>query len=139
MVNNVGEMMAKFGVDGKVVGGKVFNSGHINTTCLVVMENNGKRKNYVLQRINTNVFKRPVEVMENIANVTGFIRDGLEEAGCDASRMVLNFKQAPNGNYFVVDDMNGYWRLYDYIDKSVTFDQADSHVLYEAGKAFGEF
>ena len=58
MRNKVNELMEKFNCDGEVVYIGLFNSGHINTTCLVVVEDNGKLKKYVFQRINTNVFKR---------------------------------------------------------------------------------
>lgn len=139
MVNKINEMMEKFGIGGEFKGYKVFNSGHINTTCMVTMEEDGVERQYVLQKINTNVFKRPVEVMDNIANVTSFIRDKYEEVGYDASRRVLNFKHTPNGNYYATDNNGDYWRVYDFIDNSITFDEASSEVLYETGKAFGDF
>ena len=103
MVNTINEMMKSFGIGGKFKDYKVFNSGHINTTCLVVMDEDGEEKKYVLQKINTNVFEIPEDVMGNIVNVTGFIRDKYEEAGYDASRSVLNFHQSVYGYYFVID------------------------------------
>lgn len=139
MVNTINEMMKSFGIGGKFKDYKVFNSGHINTTCLVVMDEDGEEKKYVLQKINTNVFEIPEDVMGNIVNVTGFIRDKYEDAGYDASRSVLNFHQSVYGNYFVIDYYGDYWRVYDYIDNSITYDEADAEVLYETGKAFGEF
>ena len=139
MRNKVNELMEKFNCDGEVVYIGLFNSGHINTTCLVVVEDNGQQKKYVFQRINTNVFKNPEGVMKNISSVTGFIKDKIERQGEDSTRRVLNFKQAPDGNSFVIDDNGGYWRAYDFVDNSVTFDVADKDVMYETGKAFGEF
>lgn len=139
MIKKITEMIDKFEIPGEFVDFKMFKSGLINTTCLVTMQEDGEEKKYVLQKINTNVFKKPVEVMDNIANVTGFIRDKYEEAGYDASRRVLNFKQAPDGNYYVVDDNNGYWRMYDFIDNSITYDVPNEKVLEGAGRAFGEF
>ena len=38
-----------------------YGNGHINDTFLVVAD-----KRYILQRMNTSIFTRPVELMENI-------------------------------------------------------------------------
>ena len=38
--------------------------GHINTTYKVFFFRGGEIKDYILQRVNTYVFKNPVEVME---------------------------------------------------------------------------
>ena len=139
MSNNVDEMIARFNKSGKVIGHKVFNSGHINNTVLLYVDEGGKCNKYVLQRINTNVFNRPEEVMENIANVTKYIGRELEIRGISSQGRVLNFSKSDNGKYFVVDANGGYWRLYDFVDNSVTFDIADNDVLFETGRAFGEF
>ena len=44
---------------------KAYGNGHINDTFLVINE-----KKYVLQRINSNVFPNPVELLGNMAAVT---------------------------------------------------------------------
>ena len=53
-----------------------FGAGHINETYAVYMpgENGEEELSYVLQRINTHVFKKPREVMENIFGVTEYLR-----------------------------------------------------------------
>lgn len=52
---------------------KPFGSGHINDTYAVYINENGAEElRYVIQRINTEVFKKPREVMENIFGVTEF-------------------------------------------------------------------
>ena len=47
-----------------------YGSGHINDTFRVVMEDGGEKKEYVLQRINTTIFRDPAALMENIRCVT---------------------------------------------------------------------
>lgn len=127
-----------FNLNGELINYKFFTSGHINTTCLVELENNGKTKKYVLQKINTNVFKKPEDVMTNISNVTCFIKDKLTSSNKYNKRSVLNFIQGNNGKYFV--KANGeYWRAYEFIENSVTYDSADLLTLEETGKAFGAF
>ena len=50
-----------------------WGNGHINDTFLVVCEDESQNtKRYILQRMNTSIFTRPVELMENIAGVTGY-------------------------------------------------------------------
>jgi len=140
MLQKINEMIGNFGIPGEFVGYKMFKSGHINTTCMVTMNDNGVEKNYVLQKINKNVFKKPAEVMDNIAGVTSFVKGKIEAEGENSDRRVLNFLQAPNGQYFSIDGNGDYWRIYDYIDRSITFDGVDDlRVLEETGKAFGEF
>lgn len=139
MSKSIDEMVARFNKSGNVIGHKIFNSGHINNTVLVYVDENGKCNKYVLQRINTNVFTRPEEVMENISNVTKYIGRELESRGISSQGRVLNFSKSDNGKYFTVDSNGGYWRLYDFVDNSITFDIADNDVLFETGRAFGEF
>lgn len=140
MVNKIIELINKFGIDGEFEGYEVFKSGHINTTCLVKMNQDGEIKKYVLQKINKHVFKKPEEVMENISNVTSHIRTKLNNESLSTDRKVLNFLPSNDGNFFALDNNDDYWRMYEFIDKSVTFDGTDDlSVLEETGKAFGEF
>lgn len=139
MVEKIVKLLDRFNIDGEFEGYEVFNSGHINTTCLVKMKDNNEIKKYVLQKINDYVFKKPAEVMDNIVNVTDFVREKIESNGQSAERKVLKFLPAQDDKYYVVD--NGeYWRMYEFVDKSVTFDSSDDlKVMEETGKAFGEF
>jgi len=118
----------------------MFKSGHINTTCIVTLDDKGVAKNYVMQKINKNVFKKPEDVMENISGVTEFIRKKLSRQGKSSDRRVLKFLPAQDGKYYTIDENGDYWRIYEYVDRSVTFDSTeDMSVLEETGKAFGEF
>ncbi|MBR4873031.1 MAG: mucin desulfatase, partial [Clostridia bacterium] len=58
-----------------------YGNGHINDTFLVVAD-----RRYILQRMNTKVFPRPEELMENILGVTGHIREKVRAAGGDFNR-----------------------------------------------------
>ena len=73
----------RFAFGGAVTDLKVCGNGHINSTYIVTAES-GKR--YVLQILNTAIFKDPVGVMNNIVAVTDHIRKGLAEAGEDTER-----------------------------------------------------
>ena len=56
---------------------------------MYVNEDGAERLGYVIQRINTQVFKKPREVMENIFGVTEFLRRKALERGGDPDRETL--------------------------------------------------
>lgn len=140
MIEKIMEMIDNFGIQGEFEGYEIFKSGHINTTCLVKMREGDELKKYVLQKINSYVFKKPDEVMENISNVTEFVRRKIEKTGQSADRKVLKFLPATDSKHYVNDADGDFWRIYEFVDKSITFDSTDDlTVLSETGKAFGEF
>lgn len=134
------DLMKNFNIEGDYIGHNTFTSGLINTTECVTMIVDGKEKKYVLQKINKNVFKKPEEVMENISNVTNFIRAKLKANGEKTSRKVMKFYKSNAGKYYTIDENGDYWRLSKCITKSKAYDTThDLKVLEETGKAFGDF
>lgn len=67
------EILSHFRVDTDI---HAYGNGHINDTYLC-----DSTPRYILQRINSNVFKKPYEVMENIYNVTNHLRKKIKAAG----------------------------------------------------------
>lgn len=82
--------------------------GHINTTYKVFFFRGGEIKDYILQRVNTYVFKNPVEVMENIISVTGHIRKKIKATGVSAKRGVLHYQQTAEGKYYTLSEDGGF-------------------------------
>ena len=71
---------------------KPFGAGHINETYAVYTPGeNGDELSYVLQRVNSNVFKDPAGVMENIFGVTEYLRNVIREEGGDPDRETLAY------------------------------------------------
>ena len=69
------KILPHFDIDGDFVSISTPSSnGNINNTFVINYINNGIVSSYVLQRINTTVFKNPFLVMENIKNVTAHIK-----------------------------------------------------------------
>ena len=65
------QIIDEFGFEGEYTGYRVSNDGHINNTFVVDFKNaDGSDVSYLVQLINTNVFKNPDELMENIVGVT---------------------------------------------------------------------
>lgn len=125
-----------FGRDGEPVSVNQIVTGLINKTYLIETD---KREKYILQKINTFVFRNPKELMENIIGVTKHLSEKIKENGGDSKRETLNF--LPVGDrYFFCDENGGVWRMYIYVDNSFTYNKPKSaDTLRSAGSAFGRF
>ena len=118
-----------------------FGAGHINETYAVYMP--GQEEDelcYVLQRVNTNVFKKPKEVMSNIFGVTEYLRQSIREEGGDPDRETLSYIKTKAGeNYF--EDTDGQpWRCYNFIPDSVCYQSVETaEQFYQSACSFGKF
>ena len=65
------KVFARFATEGEPLSFTPCNVGLINTTVFVKTD----KKEYVLQKINTEVFKKPHEVMANIEKVTSHLKN----------------------------------------------------------------
>ena len=134
---SIENVVATFEVEGKVKEYVPFGNGHINDTRLVTMDNGVQ---YVLQRINKNVFKRPDLLMENYVGVTKFIRKKIEDMGGDPLREVLNAIPTKEGLPYTVDEEGQYWRLLVYVTESMSYDKVERpEQFYDSAVSFGDF
>lgn len=119
----------------------MLNDGHINSTFVLrFAEENGMQNAYIVQKINTYVFKDPDLLMENILGVTTFLQRKIRARGGDPYRETLAFLPAKDGKYYARDDKGNCWRCYHHIDGVYTCNRMDDkNVLYNAGAAFGTF
>ena len=110
-----------------------YGNGHINDTFLTVTD----QKRYILQRINSDVFPRPWEIMENIERVTNHIRKKATE---DVERSTLTVVKTNDGASFFRDSIGSYWRLYDFVEGTVTRERVESPEDFSVcARAFGRF
>lgn len=130
------QILNYFKIDGEIEHAEDYGNGHINKTYLVTTST---KKKYILQQINTNVFKKPKEVMENIESVTKFIREKCRKENLECSRAALEIVYTHDSkNYLKYKD--NYWRCYTFIDGARTYEQiTDPQQFYEVGKAIGRF
>ena len=109
-----------------------YGQGHINVT-YVIPGADGAR--YILQRVNKNVFKKPVELMENVAAVTNYL-----SARLDDPRRCLRLIPTKEGENFFTDSEGDYWRVYLFITDSICLQQAETGEDFrQSAIAFGEF
>ncbi|HHY81239.1 MAG TPA: aminoglycoside phosphotransferase family protein [Clostridiales bacterium] len=135
------EAVNAFDFEGKFFDIKSYGGGHINDTFAVRFErDNGSVKRYILQRINTHVFKNPVQLMENIVKITAHIRKVVTRNGGDPMRETLNLVPARDGQALFIDRNGEYWRAYHFIEDTITYDKVESiDDFYNSARAFGKF
>ena len=116
-------------------------TGHINSTYrLRFAQPGGEARDFVLQRINKYVFKKPWEVMENVQLVTEHLSRAMASRGIDPDNRVLRLVPARAGGATVTDGADDYWRAYHFITHAKTVDRVESPEQFRViGSAFGEF
>ena len=130
----------KFNIKGRFVSATPYGSGHINDTKLVVTRNGAKEYMYILQRINTNVFRNPVGLMNNFTSVTDYLADIIKANGGDPTRETLNVVRAVDGKHHVIADDGGFWRMLYFVKDSLSYDKVEKpEQFYDSAVAFGNF
>jgi hypothetical protein len=141
MAVDISQIFANFAVDGVVEWSKPIESGHINATFHVSAKTPVGSKSFLLQRINTFVFRDPAGLMLNVVRVTEHLHRRLMLRGeGDVGRRVLHLHQNRHGQPYDVTCDGECWRLYDYVGDTHTIpcDPPDAQI-YEAAYGFGEF
>ena len=138
----IGEnIVPQFPFEGEFADAEVYGSGHINDTFDPHFRlPDGSVKRYILQRINTNVFRNPDELMANIAGVTTFLGKIIAEAGGDPARETLTVLKTKDGSDYYRDAEGGCWRVYLFIEGTVSYDLVENaDDFYKSARAFGQF
>jgi Ser/Thr protein kinase RdoA (MazF antagonist) len=137
--HDVRAVARQFQIHGEFLEASPYGSGHINDTYCAVFDQGGTRVRYIFQRINHNIFKTPVALMENVHRVTAHL--AAKVAGQpEANRRVLTLIPARDGKAFYRDAEGSHWRVYVFVEKARTFDAVESaEQAFKAAKAFGQF
>ena len=115
-------------------------SGLINNTFHLSFDVQGGRREYILQEINTNVFKKPYEVTENARRVTEFLAAAYEAMGVEYSRRVLRLIPTRDSGFLYIDADGMCWRAYEYVTGATAHDRPENlNQFREAGRGFGTF
>ena len=129
-----------FPFSGELIEYEATNVGLINSTYILTFSDGNQDFKYIVQKINTNVFKNPDELMSNIMNVTSFLRNKINLSGGNSERETLTFLYTKDNTPYFRDEDGECWRAYIYIGKCYTCDRIDSAIkAYRSGKAFGKF
>jgi hypothetical protein len=137
--HNVGAVTRQFEISGEYLGATPYGSGHINDTYCVVFHQAGVPVRFILQRINHNIFKNPLALMENIQRVTSHLAAQVVQDS-DHNRRVLTLIPARDERVLHIDANGNYWRMYRFIGGCRTYDAVEStEQAFQAAKAFGRF
>ena len=113
------------------------SAGHVNSTFCIHAEDGSR---FVLQRINSVAFHHPDEVMDNALRITEHLGHQLELEGGDCERGTLHFLQTKDGQNFYTDPDGEVWRIYAFVEHTVSLQQAETPELFAAAaRAFGKF
>lgn len=132
-------VVSQFSITGTVSGIAPLGNGLINDT-LKVMTQEADAPDYVLQRINNQVFTDVELLQHNIEAVTNHIRKKLIAKGeKDIDRKVLRFLPTAQGKTYYKYDNDSYWRLSLFIPRAKTYEAVTPEYSRYAGEAFGNF
>ena len=130
------EICKTFNFLGELQSYDVLTSGNINATYHVVCKNGENVNQYILQRINKNVFKNPAGVMYNIVGITDYMKNSCK----NSNLLVLDYiTSSSDGEPYIIDEMGNFWRARQFVE-SVSYNTTDDlFIVEETGRAFGEF
>lgn len=135
------ETFEAYDFGGTVVGAVRYGQGHINDTlCAYVQTPEGEPLRFILQRINTRIFKNADGLMKNIVGVTDFLRNIIVANGGDAQRETMTVLRTKDGKPYFTDSENGVWRVYPFVEGTDCLQKVEKpEHFYESAKAFGNF
>ena len=120
--NIIKNVCCAFIKDAKVEEIEVIPNGHINSTYRVKVSG----RDYILQRVNTNIFRDPAGLINNIASVTEFLRKKIIEASGDPDRETLTLVKTQDGKY-TYEDESGLYRMYLFITDATCYNKAEKN------------
>lgn len=119
---------------------KPYGNGHINDTFLLTCDDGGTERKYILQRMNDSIFKDPSALMENVANVTAYLRQIISAKGGDPDRETLHVIKTKDGKNYCEDSLHNFWRIFLFIDDTFCLETIENaQDFYDCAVAFGGF
>ncbi|MBM3143789.1 MAG: aminoglycoside phosphotransferase [Chloroflexi bacterium] len=142
-MNEAWRVAELFTLAGRVIDVRAHGEGNINDTYLVTIARKPQpSEKFILQRINTHVFKRPEWIVANMRAITEHVGGkSVHESGASNRRWELpTLRSTQQGEDFFVDSQGAFWRAINFIAGARAFDtvQSQAHAR-EAGYALGRF
>ena len=132
---------AAFEIPGKLVEAAAHGSGHIHETFVARYVDQGTQTRFIHQRLNTGIFQDPAGLMENVARITGHLRQKLEQRGvASPERRCLTLIPARDGGACHHDAEGRVWRSFRFVEGSRSLDTLEHpQQAFEVARAFGAF
>ncbi|WP_337403232.1 phosphotransferase [Porcipelethomonas sp.] len=123
-MENLMNVLFKFGLGSNILRIERINSGHINKTYKIIYSDN---ESYILQKVNKKAIKNPKEIMFNINLLYKYV-----------DRKYPEFLECEGKNFAETEE--GFWRGYRYIENSAAYEKMpDLKSVYEFGRTLGKF
>ena len=126
---------------GRVLDLREYGGGNVNDTFLVTVKGAAEPQ-FILQRLNLHVFRRPELVMRNLGIVSDHVARRLALAPASHGRRfeVPRVLLDRDGRDHFIDSVGSFWRALSFIDAAETFDTIkDAGHAREVGYALGRF
>ena len=122
-------VLSMYGLDESKCSVTAFGNGLINHTWKISCEN----KDFLLQKINQQVFKTPEDIMDNFRLLAEYFKYHYPDYLFVAPLLTIR-----GTNY--IKQGNHYYRLFPFIENACSFDTVtDPSLAFEASRQFGEF
>lgn len=137
---NVVHIASQFATHGKPISANRFGSGHINDTYRVDTDGSDQEA-YLLQRINTFIFKDVPKLMENMSLVCRHIRKKFQDAGEKRPETrSVTIVPTTDGRSFFQSETGEFWRMFILLEDTWSYDTLETaDQAYAGGVAFGQF
>lgn len=123
------DILRAFGLDPAKLAIDRIGSGYINQTYKLKGDST-----YILQRVNNAVFTKPDVIANNLRIASEYLKQHYPDY------LFLSGIRSKDGNEMVYDKEGFPWRLFPYIENTMTVDKVDSEEeAFEAARGFGEF
>ena len=132
-------IIPQFNLHGPPVNVTRWGEGHIHETYLV--ETQDHKPDYILQKVNHNVFRNIPGMMQNIEAICSHLRRKLSNMpGHNPETESLTVIFTKDGKSWYEDDSGNSWRVYVYIPDTTIYQKlSDPALAFEAGRAVGNF
>ncbi|MBC6425827.1 MAG: aminoglycoside phosphotransferase family protein [Ekhidna sp.] len=130
-------IIREFKISGNILTIKPYGRGHINDTYLLT-NSAAELPDYLLQRINHQVFGNVSGMMSNIHRVTEHLKSKFIKN--DSSQITLELIKTKDHQLFKRDTNGCYWRIFDFKKGMKSYDVVETpEQAYNGAYAFGSF
>lgn len=124
------EILKQFFLDNEIISIDKLSNGNINDSYKIYTNN----QNYLLQKINTDVFRIPIQVSKNIEEITCYLKKYFPEY--TSVELKMTFEGLP----FYKSKKDDFWRVLYWIEDSISYPFPETIFQAEqAGKTLAEF
>ena len=140
-MKNLVAVADQFKPEGKVIEIEEHGNGNVNDTFLVTLDAKGE-KHFILQRINTQVFRQPELVMQNMRTFSEHVAKRLAQGPLNQDRRweMVRVLLTEDGQDHWIDPEGSFWRGLSFIEGSKSFETIENiEHASEVGYAVGMF